>query len=94
MIKQNLNVKNVISIIEDLFPLNLAESWDKVGLQIGEKKKKVENIVVALDLTTDVMDFAIDKKAGDRPWLLRNPSICSTQYASMPWNTRCNPQSM
>ncbi|MCP4337181.1 MAG: Nif3-like dinuclear metal center hexameric protein [Mycoplasma sp.] len=79
MIKQNLNVKNVISIIEDLFPLNLAESWDKVGLQIGEKKKKVENIVVALDLTTDVMDFAIDKKADliitYHPFLFEETSI-------------------
>ncbi len=57
-----LRVKNITSIIENLFPLSSAEEWDKVGIQIGSKEKYVENIIVALDLTKEVMDQAISSK--------------------------------
>ncbi len=62
MIK-TITAKKVAKILEDVFTLSVAEKWDKVGLQIGNKNKVVNNIVVAMDLTTDVMDFAIDCRA-------------------------------
>ncbi|MDD2619563.1 MAG: Nif3-like dinuclear metal center hexameric protein [Syntrophomonadaceae bacterium] len=56
-------VKDIIGIMEDNFPLWLAESWDNCGLQIGSYEAMVNRIVVALDLDEEIIKFAIDQKA-------------------------------
>ncbi len=63
MLNKKITVKKVTDILEELFPLKLAEDWDKVGIQIGSPKKIVENIVVAMEITTKVVDFAVENKA-------------------------------
>lgn len=39
----------IIDAIAELAPWDLAESWDQVGLQIGDRKKTVNRILVSLD---------------------------------------------
>lgn len=49
--------------MEKIAPKYLAESWDNVGFQIGDRNKMVNNIMIALDVTNTVVDEAIEKKA-------------------------------
>ena len=52
----------VAEIEEFLFsvaPKELAMSWDNVGLLVGQPKKNVKKILVALDITEEVVDEAI-----------------------------------
>lgn len=56
-------VQHIISYLKHQFPLNHAESWDKVGHQFGDPNLYCEQVIVALDLTKSVFDLAIAKKA-------------------------------
>lgn len=40
-------------------PKELAEDWDNVGLLIGDAEREVKRVLVALDITEDVVDEAI-----------------------------------
>lgn len=54
---------DVLQKLESLAPSSLAESWDNVGLIIGDKKCFVKNILLSLDLSDDVIYEAIEKGA-------------------------------
>ena len=56
-----LLVKGIVEFLEEKFPKNLAYDWDNVGLQIGDLNHEVNNVMVALDATTLVIDEAIEK---------------------------------
>ena len=42
-------------------PRELAESWDNVGLLVGDPEVEVHRVLVALDVTPQVVDEAIEK---------------------------------
>ncbi len=46
-----LNLAKLSEKFEERFPLELAESWDNVGLLVGDKDKKINKVLVCLDLT-------------------------------------------
>lgn len=50
-------LKEIMSLIEEIAPLNLAESWDNPGLQIGDPEQEIKKIGVSLDA-----DYEIVKK--------------------------------
>jgi dinuclear metal center YbgI/SA1388 family protein len=51
-------LKEIISLIEEIAPLRLAESWDNSGLQIGDPEKEIKKIKIALDPDEDVISRA------------------------------------
>ena len=51
----------IIDVIEKLAPKELAESWDNIGLQIGNLDDEVKRILVTLDVTEKVVDEAVEK---------------------------------
>lgn len=55
-------VKDIITIMEKHFPVSLAESWDNVGLQLGEREQGVERLMVALDLDNEILEQALANK--------------------------------
>lgn len=55
-------VKDIIKIIEEYAPRNLAESWDNPGLAVGDEQAEAERILVALDCDMAVLEEAIEKK--------------------------------
>ncbi|MEN6350951.1 MAG: Nif3-like dinuclear metal center hexameric protein [Syntrophomonas sp.] len=57
-------VKDIVKIMEEFFPLFLAESWDNSGLQLGSAGREVERAVVALDLDESIVELAVNSKAG------------------------------
>lgn len=50
-----MNVKNIAAVIEEIFPLELAQDWDNVGLLIGDSHKSVKNVLLTIDTTSDVV---------------------------------------
>ena len=50
----------LIRAIDEIVPRSAAESWDNPGHQAGDKNWKCEHVLVALDLTDEVVDYAID----------------------------------
>jgi dinuclear metal center YbgI/SA1388 family protein len=69
-------VQDIISIMEEWVPSHLAESWDAVGLQVGNKNWPVRSIWVALDPLPEVVAAAcgrdVDLLITHHP-LLMNP---------------------
>ena len=53
-----MQVKDIAAAIEAIAPLKLAQSWDNVGLLIGDANKVVKKILLTIDLTTDVLTEA------------------------------------
>ena len=53
----------LISWLEEKYPTSAAEDWDNVGLLTGDDTKEVGNVFLALDLTEETLDEAIDKGA-------------------------------
>ncbi len=52
-------VGDVAKVIEDLAPLATAESWDNVGLLLGDRKQVVKRITLSLDFDDQALDLAI-----------------------------------
>lgn len=63
-ISRMVNLKEVVSTLEKMAPLSLAESWDNVGLLIEpDVKKSIECVFLTNDLTEDVLEEAQNVKA-------------------------------
>lgn len=50
-----------LRLMDDIAPLALQEAWDNSGLQIDYGHEEVERILVALEITSDVIEEAIAK---------------------------------
>jgi len=49
----------IIRAIDDIVPRDKAEAWDNPGHLAGDKNWRCEHVLVALDLTDDVVDHAV-----------------------------------
>lgn len=60
-----MSVKSItiINIIEELAPQYLAEDWDNVGLLVGRSEKEIKKILLALDVTPEVVEEALQERA-------------------------------
>lgn len=56
-------VSDIHDIIQAWAPAATAQSYDNVGLLVGRMKQSVSRVLVALDLTPQVLDEAIETKA-------------------------------
>jgi dinuclear metal center YbgI/SA1388 family protein len=74
----SLHVSNIVQMFEDWAPKWVAWEKDNVGLQVGDKQNKVTKILVTLDVTKQIVNEAIAKKAelivSHHPLLFRPPS--------------------
>ena len=55
-------VADIMAVMETIAPLNLAENWDNVGLQVGQGEWPVSKIWIALDPLPDVVEAAAQQK--------------------------------
>ncbi|HOJ09031.1 MAG TPA: Nif3-like dinuclear metal center hexameric protein [Clostridiales bacterium] len=53
--------KGIVDFMENIAPVYLAEDWDNVGLIIGDYERDINHILVSLDVTTQILDYAIEK---------------------------------
>ena len=72
-------VRDIVDIIEKLYPASLAEDWDKFGLICGDPDAVVERILIALDPVAATVDEALSTNAGllltHHPLYLRGTSF-------------------
>jgi dinuclear metal center YbgI/SA1388 family protein len=55
------NGHEIIQLFEQFSPKGLAMEDDKIGLQIGTLNKKIDKIMIALDVLEEVIDEAIER---------------------------------
>ena len=78
-------VADVTAVVERLWPVAGAESWDSVGLVAGDLDAEVTSILLAVDAVLDTVDEAVSA-GGDlllvhHPLLLRGvTSVSSDRY--------------
>ena len=58
-----IRIKDITQALEAWAPKATQQSYDNVGLQVGDPDQEVENCLVALDLTPAVIKEAIETKA-------------------------------
>lgn len=56
-------VQDILQMLQQKAPLELAEEWDNVGLLVGNSEREVKTVVVALDVTDAVINRAIEEHA-------------------------------
>jgi len=69
----SLKVKHINDFMEEYAPVELKESYDNVGLMIGNINSEVTSILVALDCTLEVIEEA--KKKGCNLILTHHPPL-------------------
>ena len=58
-----MNIQDIESFLEGFAPARLAESWDNVGLLVGDRLAEVRKIMTCLTVTPATVDEAIDGQA-------------------------------
>jgi dinuclear metal center YbgI/SA1388 family protein len=56
-----MQLKEITQIIESFAPLAFQESYDNAGLILGKPEDEVSGILIALDITEEIIDEAISK---------------------------------
>lgn len=56
----SLRVKDILESLNQDAPFILAESWDNVGLLVGNPDHEVTSVLIGLDPTNELIDEAID----------------------------------
>ena len=56
-----VTVNDIITLLEEMIPVELAEGWDNVGLMLGRRNKPVRKLLLALDMTQETVQQAINK---------------------------------
>ena len=81
-------VEDIIAVLQQHFPEEIASKGDPVGLQIGSMKQKVTKVLTTLDVRPQVVDEAIQKGANliisHHPLMFRpaqNLDFANPQYA-------------
>lgn len=55
--------RDIVSYIEKIAPISLACDWDNPGLLVGNMDNEVKNVVVCLDVTREIVNFAVENDA-------------------------------
>lgn len=56
-------VKEIYNFIDTLAPFSNQEEWDNSGFLVGDENKTVNKIIFALDITSDVINQAVENGA-------------------------------
>ena len=57
-----MNCRKLIDLLEMEVPLETAESWDNPGFLVGDKEKEIKKVLVVLDITNEVVEYAIKEQ--------------------------------
>ena len=53
-----MKCSEIFEYLKKLYPLELAMDWDNSGFLLGRSDKEVRNVLVVLDITNEVLDYA------------------------------------
>ena len=51
---------DLVKEFEKAWPISHADSWDRVGLCVGSLDQQITKVLIAVDLTSGVIDEAIE----------------------------------
>ncbi len=68
-----MTVQTIYDFLNTYCPFELAEEWDNPGLNVGNQNRPVSKVLLALDVTLDVIDYA--KQMGADLILTHHPVI-------------------
>mgnify|MGYP000918282555 CR=1 FL=1 len=54
--------RDIISFLEQIAPVELAEEWDNTGFQVGNRDDNVDKVLVCLDITSASVKEALSRK--------------------------------
>ena len=57
-----MKLTELIDKLNEKFPENICESWDNVGLLLGDKDKEVKKVLIALEVNSKAIDKAIQER--------------------------------
>lgn len=66
-------VKNIYDYINSIAPFDTQEEWDNAGFLVGDFRSEVKKVVMSLDVTKDIANFAAD--LGAQLILSHHPAI-------------------
>ncbi|HSP60162.1 MAG TPA: Nif3-like dinuclear metal center hexameric protein [Ornithinimicrobium sp.] len=82
---QGLPLREIVAVLEELYPPATAQSWDRVGLVAGDPDQLVRRVLLAVDPTLDVVAEAVatgaDLVLTHHPLLLRGVHSVATTTA-------------
>lgn len=55
-----MRLRDLVGAMENIAPASLAESWDNVGLLVGDPQQRLSKVMLTIDLTTTVLAEAVD----------------------------------
>jgi dinuclear metal center YbgI/SA1388 family protein len=55
MPEKRMKVKDIAGVVEQIAPLGLAQSWDNVGLLVGNSERPIRNVLLTIDVTRSVV---------------------------------------
>ncbi len=58
-----VRAKDIVAVMEQLAPPGLAEEWDNSGWQVGDPVADVSKVLLALDVTPEVVEEAVERGA-------------------------------
>lgn len=56
-------VADLITALDEIAPFGMAETWDNVGLIVGDRDRRVGSVLVGLDPTNRLLEEALDREA-------------------------------
>ena len=70
-----MKCREIISKIEEKYPVSFAESWDNPGLLVGDPDREVKKAFLALEVTDETLEAAV--RAGADLMITHHPMIFS-----------------
>lgn len=58
-----MKVKEVLQLLDEFYPFDLAFEGDNIGLQCGDPDSEVKNVVLSLDPLLEAIDYAVTEEA-------------------------------
>jgi dinuclear metal center YbgI/SA1388 family protein len=78
-----IQLKDIAASFEKLWPVHLAEDWDVVGLVSGSNQKPINSVLLTVDVTKDVVDYAksiqVDLILAHHPLILKGITSVAEQ---------------
>jgi dinuclear metal center YbgI/SA1388 family protein len=68
-----MKIKDIVKLMDEWAPFETAEDFDNVGLLVGDENEDVRGIVLALDVTGDIIEEAVT--AGANLIITHHPTI-------------------
>lgn len=82
-----MTCKEVFKYLEEWAPKEIAWQNDNVGLQVGHTNKKVKNILISLELTDEVLKYAVKKNCN---LIITHHPLIFHQIKNLNLNTNSN----